>query len=107
MAMSETEYEDYFARKEAEWESLCKRCGGCCGAYDDPCKHLRKSSCGTYYCAIYEKRFGERQALSGEKFDCVPVKDILHTHWKNDHLCAYKQRLRSPGNGFISGYNAK
>ncbi|MFH1505015.1 MAG: hypothetical protein ABIH08_06500 [Candidatus Omnitrophota bacterium] len=81
----------YFKDKNKEWESLCIRCGGCCGAYDDPCEHLKKEKTGKFYCKIYTQRFGEHISVKGEKFDCVPVQEILKTHWKKDYLCVYKK----------------
>jgi hypothetical protein len=98
------DYNDYFVKSQKRWEALCNRCGGCCGAYDDPCEHLRKDSETTYYCEIYQERLGERKAVSGDKFDCVCVKEILHTHWKNDHLCVYKQCINSPWKLIPSGF---
>ncbi|MBD3263639.1 MAG: hypothetical protein GF375_00875 [Candidatus Omnitrophica bacterium] len=86
-----SELKDYLRLKEEEWEDMCIRCGGCCGAFDDPCEHLCKDGNGKYYCDIYLHRFGRRRTVSGEVFDCVPVKKILDRHWKNDFLCAYKQ----------------
>jgi len=88
--------QDYLEEKESQWESLCIRCGGCCGAYDDPCIFLKKSKKGGFYCSIYNNRFGSRKSLAGEEFDCVPVKEILRTHWKNDYLCSYKKYLKTP-----------
>lgn len=85
--------EDYFSVKDQEWESLCIRCGACCGAYDDPCVHLKGSGPGHYYCDIYERRLGERTTVGGEKFECVPVREILHTWWPGSHLCAYKKKM--------------
>ena len=85
---------DYFKcleKKEKEWEKLCIRCGGCCGAYDDPCVHLKKRKNNEYYCEIYSNRFGLRKSVGGEEFNCVPIKEILNTHWKKDYLCAYKK----------------
>ena len=82
--------------KEREWEDLCINCGGCCGAYDDPCKHLKKTKDDKCYCEIYKNRFGNRISIKGEEFKCVPVKEILNTHWKKDYLCAYK-RYRKRG----------
>jgi uncharacterized cysteine cluster protein YcgN (CxxCxxCC family) len=81
----------YFRKKEEEWENLCIRCGACCGAYQDPCKHLKKDSAGRYYCEVYENRFGPRETVNGEKFWCVPIKEVLHTWWPASHLCAYKK----------------
>lgn len=82
---------EYLEIKEKEWEGLCVRCGGCCGAFDDPCAHLKKEKPGKYYCEIYDRRFGEHTSVKGEKFDCVKVKEILNTHWKKDYLCVYKK----------------
>ena len=84
----------YLGKKEREWEKLCVRCGGCCGAYDDPCLHLKKRRNNKYFCAIYKNRFGTRKTVNGEEFDCVLVKDIIKTHWKNDHLCTCKKHLK-------------
>lgn len=89
-------YKKHLKLKEKEWESLCIRCGGCCGAYDDPCLHLKKQRNNKYYCEIYTSRFGKRVTVDGEEFRCVPVKEILRTHWKNDRLCTYKKYLKSP-----------
>ncbi|MBD3246542.1 MAG: hypothetical protein GF333_05970 [Candidatus Omnitrophica bacterium] len=86
---------EYLAVKEEEWEGLCVRCGGCCGAYDDPCVHLRQDGGGQYFCDIYERRFGIRTTRSGEKFRCVPVREILHIHWKNDYRCPYKRMQKN------------
>ena len=80
---------------EKKWEALCTRCGGCCGAYDDPCRHLRKDKSGKYYCPIYDRRLGLQKAVSGEEFNCVPVREIINDRWKKDHLCNYKKYLRS------------
>lgn len=81
----------YFQDKEKEWESFCRRCGGCCGAFDDPCKHLQKDKESKYYCAIYDCRFGLRETVSGDKFYCVHITKLFNAHWKNDYLCGYKK----------------
>jgi uncharacterized cysteine cluster protein YcgN (CxxCxxCC family) len=85
---------EYLEEKEREWERLCRRCGGCCGAYDDPCRHLKKDRDNKFYCEIYTTRFGPRKSVNGEDFVCVPIKEILHTHWKKDYLCVYKKLAR-------------
>ncbi|MFA6281402.1 MAG: hypothetical protein WCY05_02735 [Candidatus Omnitrophota bacterium] len=72
------------------WEAICRRCGGCCGAFDDPCQHLKKDSNNLYICEIYLNRLGTRKTIRGENFNCVSIKKILNTSWKNDWLCAYK-----------------
>lgn len=84
----------HLEKKEKEWEKLCMHCGGCCGAYDDPCLYLKKDKKDKkdkFYCKIYIGRFGLRNSLKGEEFNCVPVKEILSTHWKKDYLCVYKK----------------
>ncbi|MDD4294848.1 MAG: hypothetical protein PHP69_04985 [Candidatus Omnitrophica bacterium] len=89
-------YNKAFQKNEKEWEALCIRCGGCCGAFDDPCKHLRKGSDGKFFCEIYDHRFGVRESVKGEKFDCVHITKILDVPWKNDHLCVYKKLKKMP-----------
>jgi len=89
-------YQEALQLKEKEWESLCKRCGGCCGAYDDPCRHLKKRIRGEFYCQIYNRRFGTHTTLDGEEFECVFVKEILDSYWKKDHLCVYKKYRKTP-----------
>ncbi len=76
--------------EEPYWESICRRCGGCCGAFDDPCQHLKKDGNKQYFCEIYPNRLGTRKTIGGENFNCVPIKKIINTSWKNDWLCAYK-----------------
>jgi len=88
---SEKDYLKCLESKHYYWENLCLRCGGCCGAYDDPCQHLQLKGNKEYCCDIYDKRFGTQVTVTGEEFDCVYVKQIFHTHWKNDHLCIYKK----------------
>ncbi|MCP4652205.1 MAG: hypothetical protein GY858_02320 [Candidatus Omnitrophica bacterium] len=89
-------YKQYFKESEKEWEDRCIRCGGCCGAFDDPCLQLRKDNQGKYYCVSYQDRFGEQLTKEGEKFDCVPIWKIYNSYWKNDHLCAYKRTRKLP-----------
>jgi hypothetical protein len=88
---TEQDYSNYFIEKEKQWEGLCQRCGCCCGAYDDPCLHLKQDKGGDFFCDIYEQRFGLRKSFSGEEFQCVPIKEILHTSWENDYYCSYKK----------------
>ncbi len=93
----EADYSQYMEEQEARWEGLCRRCGACCGVFEDPCEHLlRSNTAGEYYCDIYGTRFGLRRTVSGKEFNCVPLRGILHKHWAADHLCAYKEELRRP-----------
>ena len=91
-----TECQEHLKIKQQEWEKLCIRCGGCCGAYDDPCQHLLENEHSQFYCSIYAKRFGTRKSVKGEEFDCVTIKEVINTYWKNDHLCIYKKYLKTP-----------
>ena len=90
----ESDYYKVLEQNDKEWEDLCIRCGGCCGAFDDPCLYLKKDKDSKTYCEIYAYRLGIQKTVKGEEFKCVPVKEIIYTHWKNDHLCSCKRRLR-------------
>jgi len=84
---------DAWQQKQLEaWESLCGRCGACCGlAEGDPCEHLVQDSLGKYQCNVYANRFGIRRSISGREFKCVPIRDILHLSWIGDQCCGYKK----------------
>lgn len=88
----EERYKALQVKEERAWESKCTRCGACCGATDsDPCENLLFLPDGKYACKIYETRFGLRQTISGKKFHCVPIRDILHINWTGDSCCGYKK----------------
>jgi len=75
-----------------DWEDTCVHCGACCGAYDaDPCEHLVELESGKYTCSIYEDRFGMHKTKKGNTIKCVPIREILHEHWKGDSRCQYKR----------------
>lgn len=80
-------------QKEIEWEGLCRNCGACCGAFDDPCEHLIMTDQGSR-CAIYEFRFGHHKTISGDDLKCVPIRNILHENWIGSEGCTYKQNLK-------------
>ena len=84
-------YQEYLKHLEEKKENTCIRCGACCGAYEDPCLHLKQDRAGHYWCEIYTDRFGEHTTRGGETFECVPIREILHTRWPGSHLCAYKK----------------
>lgn len=81
---------------DEKFEEICDRCGACCGAYDnDPYFHLKKKEDGTYYCDIYEDRFGFHRTVNGNRIRCIPIKKRLgQGPWIGDGLCAYKKMLR-------------
>jgi len=93
--MDNQHYDQWQKMQESRWESLCGRCGACCGAAEgDPCEHLRGSKRGEYYCAVYENRFGLHKTVSGKPFECVPIRQILHKSWPGDECCGYKKEMK-------------
>ena len=86
-------YKEWMANKAAEWEAKCTRCGACCGAWDDPCENLIKDANGRFFCAVYERRFGQWHTVSGKELTCVPVREkITQGHsWPGDEHCGYKK----------------
>jgi len=92
------ELERYFNWQELQqslWESMCGRCGACCGIIEgDPCEHLKKQSEGRYFCEIYENRFGMHKTITGRSINCVPLRDILHQSWPGDQCCGYKKKTK-------------
>jgi hypothetical protein len=90
----ENEYISYQENKLKQFESLCVRCGSCCGAADnDPCQHLILDKDGKYFCNTYENRFGLQKSKSGREFLCVPIRQILFQSWSGSWKCAYKKAL--------------
>lgn len=88
--MDDLIYEKHMIEKEKAHEALCRRCGACCGVFEKaPCEHLVKKG-SEYFCTIYENRFGIQKTTTGEKFKCVPIRNMLHKSWSGDWQCAYK-----------------
>ena len=88
--MDEKKYNNILESSELAFESLCKNCGECCGALDDPCKNLVKNENSKYSCKKYQERFGPQETLSGAQFNCVSIRE----HIKNDSLrmnCGYRK----------------
>lgn len=88
--MDDSRYAIYSQMREKEFESICTRCGECCGASDDPCTNLVRLEKDKYICKAYNSRFGSQKTISGNPFTCVPIRD----HIKNDTLranCAYRK----------------
>ena len=75
--MDMIEYAKYQEKKLADHEALCKRCGVCCGAGNDPCASLKCGADGKYYCESYDDRLGERRTVLGKKFTCVPINEVV------------------------------
>ena len=96
MLRDQKQYELWQQAQETRWESLCGRCGACCGVTEgDPCEHLRGSKKGEYHCSIYENRFGEHKTVTGKTIRCVPIRQIIHNSWPGDECCGYKRELKN------------
>ena len=92
--MDEKRYKNYFRNREKKFESVCVRCGKCCGALDDPCRNLIKTADGTYFCKDYENRLGPQRTVSGKVFNCVSIREhIAKGTLRPD--CAYNIHSRS------------
>ena len=90
-------YQQLLQEQHREWEARCTHCGVCCGALEDPCENLRKSSSGKYFCSVYERRLGTWRTVSGKSFECVMIRDKLARgeSWPGDEHCGYKKRGKS------------
>lgn len=86
--MDSKNYESRLKDLEDRYEGICKRCGECCGAKDDPCIHLKPDGGGGYCCDTYETRFGPQKTLSGKSFNCVTLRENIKNGWHNPR-CAY------------------
>ena len=87
----ETAYQAWLSTRQEDAEGLCRHCGACCGALEDPCAHLVMSPEGRSSCSIYSTRFGLRKTVSDRSFTCVPVRDKLGVSWPGDERCGYKR----------------
>ncbi|MBD3425920.1 MAG: hypothetical protein GF409_01660 [Candidatus Omnitrophica bacterium] len=87
--MDSATYLKYTSLKEREFESLCKRCGRCCGASDDPCANLVRVASGEYFCRDYNNRLGPQRTVSGKEFNCVSIREHIGAGTLR-HGCAYR-----------------
>ncbi len=92
--MDDSRYVNRQKIEEADFESLCKRCGTCCGRDDEPCSNLAADEKGNYYCRSYENRFGPQITIGGCKFNCVSIREVL------------KFSLPCPGCGYAAIYDS-
>ncbi len=90
--MDSLKYEICQREQFEKFESICKRCGKCCGSQDgDWCVHLTQNpATGEYYCKVYENRIGFKKTVNGKGFYCIPIRDIVeHGCIRPD--CAYNK----------------
>lgn len=87
--MDEPEFQLHQKEQFEEYEAICKHCGACCGAYDgDPCANLIRHVDGKYLCSDYENRFRQQITVSGKKFHCIPIREVI-AHAGARPNCAY------------------
>lgn len=87
--MDEIQYEQKQTAQFYDHESLCRRCGECCGAGGlDPCAKLKKHMNGEYFCDDYANRHSLQKTVSGRYFTCVDIRDVnrFGVYYKN---CGY------------------
>ena len=88
---SEMAYDTYQKIQKEQYESICTNCGACCGIGDgDPCKNLFKKSNETYTCLVYNNRLGKQKTVSGNSFNCIPIREALK-YKDNLPNCSYRK----------------
>ncbi len=92
--MDSKRYTEYTEEKEKEFESVCKRCGSCCGANDDPCQNLVKLGDGTFLCKAYDTRLGPQKTVSGNEFRCIPISYLIAGNALRPN-CEYRRYLKN------------
>ena len=86
-------YQLYSEKVVKDYEALCKRCGACCGVFEnDPCVKLLKEEDGRYRCSDYANRFGMQKTVLGNEFKCVPLRRIRPGSWFGSWQCGYKRK---------------
>ncbi len=90
--MIEESYDKYLERKAAEYETLCRHCGACCGVFEnDPCVKLVSNADGRYFCSDYKNRIGLQKTVNGNVFKCVSFRQIRDGSWAGSWRCGYKK----------------
>ncbi|MGB2660848.1 MAG: hypothetical protein WBD04_00490 [Candidatus Omnitrophota bacterium] len=87
--MESKTYDRYLQERYDTFEAVCKRCGDCCGANDDPCRNLVRREDGAFFCNDYNNRLGLQKTASGKEFNCIFIRE----HITNGSLrpnCAYQ-----------------
>ncbi len=85
-------YQEHLKRFEAEYDARCRRCGACCGVYEnDPCAKLVLEPDGRYRCSDYADRLGLQKTVNGNLFMCVPLRGIRFGSWPGSWRCGYRR----------------
>lgn len=88
--MDNRAYEKHMSTELLRYESVCRHCGTCCGAGNDPCEHLSFDD-GRSFCKVYENRLGPQKTVSGKFFTCVMIRHNIKTGFYSQE-CAYTNR---------------
>jgi len=84
-------YQAYLQKAEVDDEAQCRRCGSCCGVFEnDPCAKLVSDGDGRYRCSDYAGRFGIQKTVHGNEFTCVSFRRIRSGSWPGSWRCGYK-----------------
>ncbi len=86
--MDSVAYREHLKNKAIKSASICRRCGVCCGADNDPCENLTRGEDGIYACRVYATRLGPRTTVSGNIFNCVLIRDNITGGFAHPD-CAY------------------
>jgi len=90
--MDSVSYEKHLEEGYVKYDSLCTRCGECCGAgSEDPCAKLVGDRQGAYNCSVYNVRLGVRETVSGKIFTCVAIRDNIRSGFSHPD-CVYVKK---------------
>ena len=84
-------YQSWLSSQACDAESLCRNCGACCGAFEDPCEHLAAGPDGKFLCKIYPTRLGPQKTVTGHTFTCVLIREKAGETWPGHERCGYKR----------------
>lgn len=92
--MNSVYYQEYLKKQAVKNDSMCRRCGVCCGAGNDPCINLVRDKGELYRCLIYDNRLGPQRTVSGSFFTCVPIRDNIRSGFSRPG-CGYIEPVSS------------
>ncbi len=74
--MDNVKYRNHQDGLNKEYEAICRNCGVCCGAGNDPCSNLELREDGSYRCVDYANRLGPQKTIGGRMFNCVFIREV-------------------------------